>query len=191
MEIIKFENPVPIDKVGDILEPFTDWDDKNTSTGSGYFSKVEPDMFVKHSPLPIPVGSRGNWDTLHDLGVVNAKDIKEKLTAECPWSDNKYFIFYPIAILFQDKNTWDSKQNDKYFGPYRDMFFDRDWQMRRFEIKDREVHFSIGSVDRSLLGHGYTEGTMPSDGGGGLKNAAMHLSNGDLIIGKVWVWYNK
>jgi len=44
---------------------------------------------------------------------------------------------------------------------------------------------------RSMMGSGYTTGTLPSDGHGSIEVGYVGLNNGDALRCYVWEWYNK
>ena len=46
-------------------------------------------------------------------------------------------------------------------------------------------------VTDAMLGHGYTTGTLPSDGHGNKVLATIPLANGDELLVVCWVWFHQ
>ena len=87
----------------------------------------------------------------------------------------------PSVIL-----TDDIKKYEEYIPLHmRSMCYDMKWMKSQYTID------AIGDIQQSLLGHGYTDGTYPSDGDGELILLDAQLDNGDMVVGWGWVWYNK
>lgn len=67
----------------------------------------------------------------------------------------------------------------------------KDYKWHRSQIEEGEM-FKPHCIEKSLLGSGYSESCLPSDGFGELKPVIMMLEKEtDYIGGLVWVWYNK
>ena len=71
-----------------------------------------------------------------------------------------------------------------------DMYLDAEWVKKFFPTKVKNA-FPFTKIQRALLGPGYTDMTIISDGGGYLYDALVALDNEDFLGVKVWVWFNK
>jgi hypothetical protein len=114
---------------------------------------------------------------------VHATELEKQSKYECPFiQGNHYFGLLPLAINCSNIKTY--RINDFASSSF-DYLFDTEWQQKfRHPLE-------IDPIPQSFLGHGYTSGTLPSDGSNSLVNIKVQLSNGDFIIAKTWEWYNK
>lgn len=136
----------------------------------------------------LQLGWRGHqhWIVLGRLGIIHTRVMKD-VTYSCPWTKNRFFWWYPVALLLEHRY--------KYEGGI-DLYPDDDMSQRvGYEsncLTSVTVKDAIsGSIIRSMMGHGYTIGTLPSDGHGKIVPALVDLSNGDQLLVACWVWYNK
>jgi len=108
---------------------------------------------------------------------------------ECPFIEgNKYFWFFPFTMFTNTRKEqhWWNAYMDSIKKDAIDQI--KSWQdQRKYEDDYVEDHY----YESIYLGHGYTHGTFPSDGNNSKEMAAVEMENGDLLIGKVFIWYNK
>lgn len=98
------------------------------------------------------------------------------------------FGVVPEVLLTQDVEVYDLKT-----VTYKEMLKDTDWN-RKFSYEDYAKGDDVSRPQqwaRALMGSGYTEGTLPSDGHGQIEYGYVGLSNGDALRCYVWEWYNK
>ena len=191
IRIIKHEKAVPVTDIGDILKPFSNWEKKNTLTGAGWYSKVPEEVWKDKPFIPIPWINRHSWNALKILGI-DAERFQKVITYECPWTQNQFWWYLPMYLFTDELEMWlDRCDPYRVTSWTRDIILDVEHMQHHYSFHDTENSFETGNVDEALLGHGYTEGTMPNDGHGSLYDATLTLSNGDYIGGKVWVWFNK
>jgi hypothetical protein len=142
------------------------------------------DLSAGHDKLLPLCMTSDPWITLARYNV-DASDLKTMLEYECPFSDNKYYWFIPNLILI--KNDVEIYRQGKLKSKEYDYYFDTAFM--------KQMHgdrlFELDEVQRAFLGHGYTDGTLPSDGSGKLERAAVALENGDFLLGRTWLWFNK
>ena len=189
LTIVKFDKPIKVHDFGDILEPFEDWD--STQTGAGWYSKMDEKYCEETDFLPLTSIAYNPWKSLERLGV-NATAFKDSVVYECPFTGYKHFWAVPLYLFTKgDVEEWlkTAKSRGAYI-PYTDMYKDKGW-MRKFNAPVGDRGFNFTRVQRSLLGPGFTSGTLPSDGDGYLYDAFLRLSNDDLLGCKVWIWFNK
>jgi len=128
-------------------------------------------------------GYRG-FDGLASLGV-DATTLQGRAFYDCPWSGNRYYWMFPLGIITTTGGI-------ERYG--RNLIGDSPWRCRVISRSG-----DVGNVDPSefdgivnaMLGHGYTEGTLPSDGCGEKVLATVPLDNGDEILVACWVWFNR
>ena len=70
------------------------------------------------------------------------------------------------------------------------MYLDREWMLEMNPIK-ADDGLPLTKVQRTLLGPGYTIGTLASDGSNRLYDTLLALDNEDYLGAKVWMWFNK
>lgn len=120
-------------------------------------------------------GHYNTWNLFED-------NISLEFMYECPFVEgNRYYWFVPNVIL-----TDDIKKYDEYITHHlKNIAYDMEW------IKQKYNYNARGEIHDSLLGHGYTDGTLPIDGHGYIDLLDAELDNGDMVIGHGWIWYNK
>ena len=130
------------------------------------------------------------WNALERLGI-ESKELKETFKYKCPFSDNIYYHFTPVVLVLNNGvdsyRKYYEEQNGIKDPLYTDYLFDTKWG-RRLSM---EVLPEATTIQMAMLGHGYTEGTLPSDGSGDFINVLIELDNGDFLFGHCWEWYNK
>jgi hypothetical protein len=138
------------------------------------------------------VATFGNnpWHAIERLGI-DSKELKEAFRYKCPFTDNIYYHFVPVALVI--KNGVDQyrkkfeEDNGSKDSNYNDFLFDLEWTKRM----SGGVLPEANTIQMAFLGHGYTDGTLPSDGAGDFVNVLIELDNGDFLFGHCWIWYNK
>jgi hypothetical protein len=128
--------------------------------------------------LPICFYNTGNpWISLPKRLGIDADELKKAVEYDCPYTKNKYYWILPTYLVLTSNTV-------KYYNGKPDDFeFDIDW-WKRSDIKPN-------SIQLALLGHGYTNGTLPCDGSGAIKLVLVSLDNGDALLCYCWIWYNK
>ncbi len=188
IRIVKPKKPY-IPEIGDIdiygnhheyLAPF-DWDD------------LDENSIKSKNPMPITGSyafSVNPWYALVKAGI-DKKDVdklKKMSRNYCPCADMKYYAIVPIAILADDATVYTKDMPTFCSGMLNDGSWNRKtWaQTGSFQAMDH-----ISDVERAILGSGYNEGIIPSDGSHSLIFATIPLDNGDKIVVVGWEWYNK
>jgi hypothetical protein len=138
------------------------------------------------------VGTFGNnpWHAIERLGIDSTK-LKAIFRYSCPFTDNVYYHFIPVVVILKNgEKTYRKTFEDANGGPSTgfDYLFDLEWS-RGLTIKG--VLPEANTIQMTMLGHGYTDGTLPNDGSGDFINVLIELDNGDFLFGHCWEWYNK
>lgn len=131
--------------------------------------------------------SRNPWESLRQMGI-DVDPLIKVFKYECPYTNNIYFHFIPAAILLENKNKAKVYRKPPLDDKSWDFMFNVDW------INDnllRGAHPELDPISLSMMGHGYTKGTLPTDGNGGFIETLIELDSGDHIFGLCWEWYNK
>lgn len=183
IKIVKHKKAVPLNNYGDILRPFSTWE--NTLTGDGWYSKVPDDFHTDKLYYPLTAVAQNSWVALEKLGV-DHNDFKEEVKYSCPYNDYVHFWCVPILIFTKDVKNWTSRY--KIFR--EDMYLDHSWMKNFFPTKVKDS-LPFTKIQRALLGPGYTKMTIVTDGNGHLYDALVALDNGDSLGVKVWMWFNK
>lgn len=119
---------------------------------------------------------------LADLGIATDA-LEAKVVYGCPWTENKYYWMFPLGVVTDDEKRY-GLDNSK-----------EPWMCRLISASEHSIDHVDPSewckVTDAMLGHGYTTGTLPSDGHGRKVLATIPLDNGDDILVVCWVWFNK
>jgi hypothetical protein len=148
--------------------------------GSEYFYDVYNDKYSEREYFYLEGISHNTWKSLNT--ILNEK--VEPPTYKCPWTDNSFYSLIPLAIMSTDIHKY--KDSVKIPSFKLDMIFDFEWTSYHFPVNEHNH-----DISKSLLGHGYTFCTLPYDGSPGTELTLMELSNGDHVICKSIIWYNK
>jgi len=183
IKIIKHEKAVPLNDYGDILRPFSSWD--QTLTGDGWYSKIPEEFYTDKLYYPLIAVAQNPWEALEKLGVDHA-EFKEKIKYICPYNKYVHFWCVPVLIFTKDVKNWTVRY--KIFR--EDMYLDPKWMRNFFPPKVKDA-LPFTKIQRALLGPGYTDMTIVSDGNGYLYDALVSLDNEDFLGVKVWMWFNK
>ena len=183
IKIVKNNNPIPVNNIGDILFPFESWD--TTLTGGGWYSKVTDEFYENKLYYPLNAVDLNSWSALGKLGV-DYSSFKKSVEYICPYNGYIHYWCLPILIFAKDIKNWTAR-----YKVYREeMYHDVEW-MRKFYPSKVKSTLPFSKIQRSLLGPGYTGMTLVNDGSGYLYDTLLSLDNGDFIGAKVWIWFNK
>jgi hypothetical protein len=159
----------PVDDIGDIL------------ACEEYFAKPPDSLFKTKTPY-LHLGIDG-WTKLNKMSI-DCLDLKPRLRYACPWTKNQYCLFYPALLFAPEIDSWMSAGR-----PLVEPWHVGSWDGSDF---DDNGEFKIGSIIKSFMGHGYTDGTLPDDGSGYTYSTVIYTTcPGVMVAGRVWVWYNK
>lgn len=168
----------PIDFDGDVLiEDAVKW-----------FAKPPQEVWEDKPILPLMLVAHNAWNAVGRLGI-SGDEFHHKITYDCPFiKGNYHYMFLPMYLFSKNVEWW----VDRYAGTRKndmkhEYMKDSSWQRK---VIDDNL-FKPNKIETSLLGSGYTIGTLPCDGSGKLEPVIMMLENDDYLGGLVWVWYNK
>jgi hypothetical protein len=158
-------------KIGDIL-----WEGREYLV---LYTNKDLELF---QPMMLEQMHYNPWNTLVDLGI-DFFDIRKKSEYECPITNRKYNGIVPVVLLSTDLKKYFNK-NERHDSQY---LCDDEFH-RSFTFKEG---IPLSDVVGCLLGPGYTDCNLPSDGHGRIIDLKIPLDNGDFVVCKVWEWYNK
>lgn len=127
------------------------------------------------------------WKAVHSkfgIDISMSKDFEYR----CPFSNNVYYWCVPYFMVV--------RRNDAiHYAPINiissDSYeYDLAWQTHLWKSSIGDIRY-IPPTIQAFLGHGYTEGTLPSDGSAELNHVLIELNNGDALLCLCWIWYNK
>ncbi len=123
------------------------------------------------------------WMVLaQQIGCSNAEEVAKTFVYECPWTENQYTGFVPMAI-----ETDDLEKFRPLIPEWREYLLDVDFMKKGYKSRP----YAMDGIAQSFAGHGYESGTLPMDGDHRLALAAINFENGDRLIGWLWLWFNK
>jgi hypothetical protein len=175
-----------------------------------FFVPMDWNLMRERNPMPITWygGPVSPWRGMEYLGI-DITDLRTMAQNECPCAEMTYTAFVPVAVLTDDSKG--KYLNNKYrhliedgrsLPMATDMIADGDWNRTMNEWFDRifddekeslgkPLPVRIGNIERAVLGSGYNDCILPSDGCNGLEYVMIPLNNGDHIICVAWEWSNK
>ena len=166
-----------------------------------YLEAVDWELFRTMNPMPITGAFSSNpWNALIEAGIyeTDVEDLKRWSKNHCPCSEMDYYAMVPVCILTSDANRYIGDDEGQW---YYNLLSDGDWnryqnwgvsnERPEAEIPENDPEKHLGSVKRAMLGSGYTEMILPSDGSHDFIFASIPLDNGDKVIIIGWEWYNK
>ena len=168
-----------------------------------YMEAVDWEMFRTMNPMPLTGAFSVNpWNALIQAGIdkIDVGNLKEWSKNYCPCAQMEYHAIVPIALLTSYATRYlgeDTNSKPWYYDMLNDDGWNR-WQNWRINDETKNAEMSqhkpedhMGSVSRAILGSGYNEMILPSDGSHDYIFAAIPLDNDDKIIVIGWEWYNK
>jgi hypothetical protein len=168
-----------------------------------YMEKIDMELFRNMNPMPLGGFSDNPWKALYNTGI--DRDDIDKLIGwsinYCPCSCMEYYAIVPINILTSDATRYLGPEENKNKWMFYDMYNDAGWNRHMnwqidnndetSEIPEQNLDHHLSSVHRAILGSGYNEGILPTDGSHSLIFATIPLDNGDKIVIIGWEWHNK
>jgi hypothetical protein len=132
----------------------------------------------KWNPVSLTYFDQNPYRAARNL-LGNALDEVERVSAyDCPYLKQTFQSVVPLMLLTKDFATnYPARFNIAAMK-------DRDWNMHFFTL-------NMNDFQKTMLGPGYTEYFLPSDGVRHDERAVIRLSNGDLMFVAVWQWFNK
>jgi hypothetical protein len=114
----------------------------------------------------------------------------ESFIYHCPFiRGNKYLWFWP-TYSFADE----SKKREPEFHvqkPFRQDVMKAIKSVENPYGTKKDTGWENFGSEFYYMGHGYTEMTLPSDGCNHKELACVITDNGDILVGRTWVWFNK
>ena len=126
-------------------------------------------------------------------GIVD-QDLTNQLfqasSYKCPFNGYLHTSIIPIAILTDNPMDYVNAHNQysNKVPPWAEMACDPDWL--KFPLM-RELIGDMTTIEKTLLGSGYTDIFYPNDGSPDKSVIGIDLENGDTIVFAIMEWYNK
>jgi hypothetical protein len=156
-------------EIGDIL------------SGAEFIKRTTPELedFYEWNYFPANSANLNVWESLKKFGI-DISELRRTVEYQCPWSNNRFYHFLPIVVIANDLKL------------YRECFHGDDYMFlgKDMGVTDKYV-FDLNEIHKSMMGHGYTEFTLPIDGHGKWIKVLVELENHDFLFGYCWEWYNK
>ena len=107
-------------------------------------------------------------------------------TVKAGTTRNTYYRFYPDWLMVKDLHPYRNQQHE-----VSDYFYDGEFFKSQFFNFEKGALYSQDSIAKAMMGHGYMDIIFPNDGSGDKQIVGIELTNGDMLIGHAWIWYNK
>ena len=187
MKLIK--RTEPRDKTDYSFGDYLWWDD--------YICEIFDEDFKDNQILPLYNMCLMNpWKFMDRLGI-EIKEMKKKAMYSCPYSEMEFCAVMPFAILSKDIEKY---RKGDFKKSVFDMTWDDDWTRSMSFKGDGENRFLTNlsqykvpdmNIYEVQMGHGYTFATLHTDGDADMVEAKVGIDNGDWLVIKTWMWFNK
>jgi hypothetical protein len=126
--------------------------------------------------------SKNPWLAAKKLHI-EVEPLMEATAYRCPIMRETYTACVPYGIATKHEQL---ETYSKHAPPHcRAMLLDKEW------IKKHVVKWKGGIWHTLIMGSGYKEPILPSDGSNSKMLSAVKLDNGDYMLVWHFVWYNK
>lgn len=140
------------------------------------------------NPCMLPAISENGWIGLSKFDIFSKEKLTELMQSTmylCPFTTTdetrSFYGAIPIVILSKKKiQDIPGSLSEWYRNFSSDVSF---WKPERF--------LEVGSITKSLNGHGYCDFTLPSDGSGEWVLVSLEIDQDTIIVFRTWDWYNK
>jgi len=132
--------------------------------------------------------SPNTWKAIEKIEILDKEDfskLKDMSIYECPYTDREYTSLIPTMIWTEDIEKYFNGKN--YY--FKDMACDDDWNKSQY--KEQIENINLSKIQKLMIGSGYTNCTLMSDGSTGLDKVFIDLDNGDILECVIYLWYNK
>jgi hypothetical protein len=136
-------------------------------------------VFEDWTPIALGWISYNPYGAAQGLGIDVAR-LRDASAYRCPYLDQTFQSVVPTFILTKDAHAYEPFA--RHYA--RDMFKDAEFLRARFSE-------NLNGFEKTMMGPGYTDFFLPSDGSNGREQGHVALSNGDLLVVSVWHWFNK
>lgn len=125
------------------------------------------------------------WRACQHLGI-NVNLVKHSSRYTCPYTGYEHYGVVPCAVVTKEPEQY--RDHVVHVCGEDPLVLDFD-----FVRQMKKDYWSIGVTDihRSLLGPGYTSGTLKMDGVSKVDSGVICLSNGDYLRVAIRLWFNK
>ena len=132
--------------------------------------------------------SANTWKALEKIELFDDEDflkLKEMSLYECPYTDREYTSLVPTMIWTDNPEKYFEGKN--YY--FQDMACDDEWNKSQYSQQIEDV--CLSKIQKLMIGSGYTDCTLMTDGSTDLDKVFIDLDNGDILECVICVWYNK
>lgn len=176
-----------VPEIGDVLFELADWMNEHSVTLAS--AAADAIQMRKFQTIPLYSIDPHPYRAIYMAGIDDAV-MREKSAYKCPYTKYEHYAFVPTAIFTDDTLKYkplierriELEQRGIWFGV--DYALDADWNADHSDLE-------LTSVQKSILGPGYTGLTGIRDGHGRVKQGLLPLDNGDKLYVHFWEWYNK
>jgi hypothetical protein len=186
--------------------------------GAGRFLQPLPDPLVFPGFIVLTNVTAHPFHAMTALRIETA-DMMVEGTYQCPYTKYDHFGIVPTAVISENVEAYRPALKHATGLPWdADFMLDHDFHRSNHTDEQlafgdtvllQDVHLSVGatlsqkayrefpglfeltSIQKSLIGPGYTSGTLKTDGHGKIKTGKIELDNGDWLFVHFWEWYNK
>jgi hypothetical protein len=162
------------------------WDGAEYLLGRNEVNDFFKDLKALKKKQIIPLGWvwANPYDALETLGI-NAEPLKQS-EYTCPYLKTKHYSVVPTCIIGKSLKAYEGRlrEHQKWITNFL------------FIMKERldyanQTPSDVSDFTYLMMGSGYTDGTMISDGGPQRVRGMVPLSDGNYLIVFFWEWINK
>ena len=146
--------------------------------GEGAYLERDDGLMI----IPLAYKHSHPFRALASLGI-DISEVEGEAAYTCPIMKQGYCAFVPVAIMTRDLERYLSRGEWRPWVP--GMVRDQDF------VTDNLWFDGLSIFETLIIGSGYTDFILPSDGGNKVVLNALQLDNGDIVLVWHYEWFNK
>lgn len=151
--------------------------------------ELEKEGLEESTPLLLSYFDPNTWAAVFKIQALDQTALKQLFDIcqyTCPYTRQVYTSLVPLVLWTNNPDQYFQGQEHAW---YRDMACDGEWTRNQYSAVLEKGELT--RIQKLLLGSGYTNGTLMSDGSNSVEQVVIDLSNGDKLVCAVWIWHNK
>ncbi len=137
--------------------------------------------------------SSSTWGVLEELlpqGLEEVQRMRGNAAYEDVYTQHTTTSLYPLLIVTPDAQQYPDVNNQLEFATL-DTTELLEYLPQLVDKKTHDCGVALGRIEQVLLGSGYTQMCLPSDGSACIELQFAEFTNGDILVLAGFEWFNK